>query len=68
LFASRCSIKRRDGIPDVLLILHQSTGGRLRIRLIADGGHDVVARPDDMVGPELAHVLLQRGCRIIVID
>ena len=43
----------------VLLVFQQSSCSSLRVGLIANCRNDVVARPDDMVGPQLAHVLFQ---------
>ena len=61
LLARRCTVELGDGVADIFLVSHQPTGRRLCIGLTADSRHDVVARPHDVIRPELAHVLLQ--CR-----
>jgi hypothetical protein len=63
LVAGGFAVEAGHRIADVLLVFQQALGGRLLIGLISDGGDDVVARLDHMVGPQLPHVLMKRGRR-----
>ncbi len=43
-----------DGVADVLLIAQQPACRGLRVRGASHRGDDVLAGPDDVVGPQLA--------------
>ena len=47
-------VEAGDRGADVLLVGEQSLAAASRIRRPGDGGDDVFARPDDVVGPQLA--------------
>ena len=61
LIAGGLTVVACHGGADVFLVLHQARSSGGGIRLIAHCGNDVVASPDHVIGPELPHVLVERG-------
>jgi hypothetical protein len=52
--AGRLAVVRDDRRADVLLVLQEAPGCRVGIWRAGDGGNDVLARPDDVIRPQLA--------------
>ena len=51
-----------DRVSDVLLILEQTLRSSLRTRIAECYRDDVLARPDNVIGPELSHRGSELGC------
>jgi hypothetical protein len=64
LVACSLTVVAGDSRTDVLLVLQEPARGDIRVGRTSDGGDDVLARPEDMVGPELSKREADRFFRV----
>ena len=61
LGSSGSSVVRYDGVSNVLLVPKQPVSCCLRAGVASYGRYDIKSRPDDMIGPQFSHCVMQLG-------